>query len=691
VEGEVGYRLRKFTLTLRELRSLFLSLNFRYLPSTTLQLVQLCMRSVLRNVLFHVASEISSIATEEPSRKGRRRNLETRFRQGDSLLVSTECVFLDLSINWNILTDTLSSSDWPTVLLLIPRAAISVAILLLYSTTLYGSSANTAEFANRDSAYFSSATGALSGFAAGVVLTNCCWAALRLLVLIFAWVGLWIIDRPFSCLRRSKRDEAYSSRYQIPQNRSAQTPSPFGIEDKSLQFPSNDLPRLSYGALPAIGWRARRQRRLRAGILVCLGSTPLSTTSSTFPSPYLHSPYVLGAGSPWSQSTGKGKKGQSWFAKANQDDFEDRKRANLSTRGAEPSQQQSPEVMMSSPARRQGLWGKVSPFVAPTTFHRSPIISFSRASPPPPVGTASGLDSHHQRGTSAHQGEGMNLADSRLHRRVRSVPIEHDDYIHFDEVPLSTNTRPAPSPPDFPRRYSTTASSQYPFPAPDTHASPLKLSLPRPNLVSRFSAFSSTAVTPSSAPSLPIQDYHPTPSSSGLLEAQLAHIPSEHLKLSDKLLSELRRVESYDRKHLDVRRGSEIETASFATAREAPASSAGGHEKEIDPTFRYSVASYSSQPDSVGGQSESSTLRGAVRTPDLSRSLATFANTNLHDEVSTDQPTTASPERPLLPPFRLSSDSRADNLSLGPATPVLDGDAHENGEFAGIPMIEKRV
>ena len=659
------------------------------------------MRSLLRNVLFHVASEISSIATEEPSRKGRRRNLETRFRQGDSLLVSTECVFLDLSINWNILTDSLSSSDWPTVLLLVPRAAISVAILLLYSTTLYGSSANTAEFANRDSAYFSSATGALSGFAAGVVLTNCCWAALRLLVLIFAWVGLWIIDRPFSCLRRSKRDEAYSSRYQIPQNRSAQTPSPFGIEDKSLQFPSNDLPRLSYGALPAIGWRARRQRRLRAGILVCLGSTPLSTTSSTFPSPYLHSPYVLGAGSPWSQSTGKGKKGQSWFAKANQDDFEDRKRANLSMRGAEPSQQQSPEVMMSSPARRQGLWGKVSPFVAPTTFHRSPIISFSRASPPPPVGTASGLDSHHQRGTSAHQGEGMNLADSRLHRRVRSVPIEHDDYIHFDEVPLSTNTRPAPSPPDFPRRYSTTASfpspvsqapaSQYPFPAPDTHASPLKLSLPRPHLVSRFSAFSSTAVTPSSAPSLPIQDYHPTPSSSGLLEAQLAHIPSEHLKLSDKLLSELRRVESYDRKHLDVRRGSEIETASFATAREAPASSAGGHEKEIDPTFRYSVASYSSQPDSVGGQSESSTLRGAVRTPDLSRSLATFANTNHHDEVSTDQPTTASPERPLLPPFRLSSDSRADNLSLGPATPVLDGDAHENGEFAGIPMIEKRV
>lgn len=537
----------------------------------------------------------------------------------------------------------------------------------------------------------------MTGFAAGVVLANCCWAALRLIVLIFAWIGLWIIDRPFSCLRRSKRDEAYSSRYQIPQNRSVQTPSPFGIDDKSLQFPGNDLPRLSYGALPAIGWRARRQRRVRAGILVCLGSTPLSSTASTFPSPYLHSPYVLGAGSPWSQSTGKGK---SWFAKANQDDFEDRKRANLSMRGAEPisNSQQSPEVMMSSPGRRQGLWGKVSPFVAPTTFHRSPIISFSRASPPPPVGATSGLDSYHQRGMSAQQGDGTDLGDSRLHRRVRSVPIEHDDYIHFDEVPLSTHTRPAPSPPDFPRRYSTTASfpspvssqapaAQYPFPTPNTHASPLKLSLPRPNLVSRFSAFSSAAVTPSSAPSLPIHDYHPTPSSSGLLEAQLAHIPSEHLKLSDKLLSELRRVESYDRKHLDVRRGSEIETASFATAREAPASSAGGHEKEVDPTFRYSVASYTSQPDSVG-RSETSTLRGAVRTPDLSRSLATFANTDHHDEVTdTDQPTTASPERPLLPPFRLSSDSRADNLSLGPATPVLDGDAHENGEFAGVPMI----
>lgn len=202
---------------------------------------------------------------------------------------------------------------------------------------------NTGQFASRDSAFFDSATGALTGFAAGVVLTNCAWAALRLVVLVVAWIGLWMLDRPFSCLRRSKRDETYSSRYQF--DRSAQTPSPFGFEEKSFQL-GNTLPRLSYGSLPAVDWRARRQRRLRAAILVCLGSTPLSATSSSFPSPFLRSPYVLGAGSPWSGLTGKTKVGHIEHEKVEQYGYEDRRRANLAKRG-EQHEEDSPEVMNS--------------------------------------------------------------------------------------------------------------------------------------------------------------------------------------------------------------------------------------------------------------------------------------------------------------------------------------------------------
>ncbi|GAA5942091.1 uncharacterized protein JCM15063_002001 [Sporobolomyces koalae] len=597
--------------------------------------------------------------------------------------------------------------NWPTVLLLIPRAAISVAVLLLYTTTAYGTSTATNQFVARDSAYFAPATGALTGFAAGVVLTNCVWAALRLVVLVVAWIGLWMIDRPFSCVRRAKRDEALSSRYQVD------TASSFGFDEKPFQLGAT-VPRLPYGSTPPTDWRVRRQRRIRAAILVCLGSTPLSSTSSTVPSPYLRSPYVLGAGSPWSQSTGKGKTGQTWVEKAEHNEYDDRRRAYLAGRGDDRN---GSDVMLSSPPRRQGFWSKLSPFVSPSAkFDRSPIISFSRASPP--IGHASAMQ---PRRASMAQLDSTDIADSRLHRRVRSVPLEDSDYIHFEEVPLSSREQPAQAPSDHQRRFSTTPSlpsppaiptpgpsnQQYPFPsnlAQHTRSSDLRLSIPdRPGLVSRFSAFSSAgpstfAMTPAATTPVPQLPTRNMPSSSGLLEAQLAHIPTEHLKLSDKLLSELRRVESYDRKFPSGRsRGSEIDTSSWATAPTGVASSTyDPSSSNVDRSLRYSQASYVSQPDSVGGQSENSTLRGAVRTPDLSRSLATFANSassaaineaegeeDASDPVSTDS--TRSPQRPLLPPFRLSSDSRADNLSLGPATPILGAATTESGEFSGSP------
>lgn len=66
------------------------------------------------------------------------------------------------------MTDILFPSDWPTVVLLLPRAGLSLALLLLFGTTAYGTAVGPAT--ERDSAYFN-LNGTLTGFAIGVLLT----------------------------------------------------------------------------------------------------------------------------------------------------------------------------------------------------------------------------------------------------------------------------------------------------------------------------------------------------------------------------------------------------------------------------------------------------------------------------------------------------------------------------------------
>lgn len=63
------------------------------------------------------------------------------------------------------------SQNWPTVLLLLPRAGLSLAILLLYGTTAYGgATAAGGTESGRDSAYFVQGSGNLTGFAIGILL-----------------------------------------------------------------------------------------------------------------------------------------------------------------------------------------------------------------------------------------------------------------------------------------------------------------------------------------------------------------------------------------------------------------------------------------------------------------------------------------------------------------------------------------
>ncbi|KAG7085525.1 hypothetical protein E1B28_003084 [Marasmius oreades] len=87
------------------------------------------------------------------------------------------------------------SQNLPTVALLLPRAGLSLALLLAFSTpdpnvlTLVsqGSSAGRdATFFNRD--------GTLTAYASGILKANVAWTLWRALVLLISWIGLWILS-----------------------------------------------------------------------------------------------------------------------------------------------------------------------------------------------------------------------------------------------------------------------------------------------------------------------------------------------------------------------------------------------------------------------------------------------------------------------------------------------------------------
>ncbi|KIJ53404.1 hypothetical protein M422DRAFT_43065 [Sphaerobolus stellatus SS14] len=77
------------------------------------------------------------------------------------------------------------AQNWPTVALLIPRAALCVAALLQRPA---------GPNAGRDTTYFDTDTGALSGYAKGILLANAAWTAWRFLVMIGGIIGLWMLS-----------------------------------------------------------------------------------------------------------------------------------------------------------------------------------------------------------------------------------------------------------------------------------------------------------------------------------------------------------------------------------------------------------------------------------------------------------------------------------------------------------------
>ncbi|KAK0437348.1 hypothetical protein EV421DRAFT_1892211 [Armillaria borealis] len=96
--------------------------------------------------------------------------------------------------------DGLAETFWfyaqnlPTVALLLPRAAISLALLLEFWEPQVGEIVLAdAGIDNRDGTFFRS-DGALTRYARGVLIANAAWTAWRTLVLFFSWIGLWAVS-----------------------------------------------------------------------------------------------------------------------------------------------------------------------------------------------------------------------------------------------------------------------------------------------------------------------------------------------------------------------------------------------------------------------------------------------------------------------------------------------------------------
>ncbi|KAH9915584.1 uncharacterized protein BXZ73DRAFT_54228 [Epithele typhae] len=86
------------------------------------------------------------------------------------------------------------SQNLPTVALLLPRAGLSLALLLAFSSPdpVVVALAD-AGVSRRDGAYFR-ADGTLTDFARGVLIANAAWTAWRVLVLLTSWIGLWLLS-----------------------------------------------------------------------------------------------------------------------------------------------------------------------------------------------------------------------------------------------------------------------------------------------------------------------------------------------------------------------------------------------------------------------------------------------------------------------------------------------------------------
>jgi hypothetical protein len=87
------------------------------------------------------------------------------------------------------------SQNTANIALLLPRAGLSLALLLTFLSSQPGTLA-LADSGNigRDRTFFNPQTGTLSGYAEGVLIANVAWTAWRILVWFCAWCGCFLCN-----------------------------------------------------------------------------------------------------------------------------------------------------------------------------------------------------------------------------------------------------------------------------------------------------------------------------------------------------------------------------------------------------------------------------------------------------------------------------------------------------------------
>ncbi|KAF7304690.1 OPT oligopeptide transporter [Mycena kentingensis (nom. inval.)] len=87
------------------------------------------------------------------------------------------------------------SQNLPTVALLLPRAGLSLALLLAFSNPDPGVIALADAGRNhRDKTFFRVHDGTLTSYARGILYANAAWALWRALVVLVSWIGLWVLS-----------------------------------------------------------------------------------------------------------------------------------------------------------------------------------------------------------------------------------------------------------------------------------------------------------------------------------------------------------------------------------------------------------------------------------------------------------------------------------------------------------------
>lgn len=583
--------------------------------------------------------------------------------------------------------------NWPTVLLLLPRAGLTCAVILLYNTTAYGST-TAAVTTSRDSAYFD-ADGTLSPFAFGVLMTNAVWAAWRLVLVVGAAFSFWLLDS--TCVTR--RGTAYPSSAHPSREHLTGTLSDSPVVGQTERSQSSPSRRPS-AALS--DWRTRRQRRLRCAILACLGSTPLSLASSRFSPSLAKSPYVLGySSSAYADEKKEHRYDADMFEQISPDrksarPIVDDREADFNVQAVDWEQPHEGAARQAGPptADPRGFWSSASNYVLPHPKTKiSPIISIEPATPSPSRNQAqtqtSGIDG--RRASTLHAAQRRDGGVAGLHRRVRSVPVEQEQPFELQQEEVQFSPRPLPT-------FKSLVSQ-------DQGVKGLDALPVRPQLVSQFSAISDR---PPSNRSMPLGEMDPnqrpparrdssdssfaspmpaffthrsssshrvgntdaTPSDanySAFLRSQLARGAAEHQRLSARLLDEVNRIRHSDALSREealreggLYRHSRVTSTeggeSFETAEAGPPSDVAAGAGRARALSAATASSAPSQSASFGRKSGSSTVRGAVRAsnPSSSPRSRTFIAPPADERESSQEEAAAQEE------MGVEDDSRSD-------------------------------